>query len=87
MAIAAYGDADIARLPDGRVKVTRADEVIGIAVEVLADADPSVLYVDPDGNLVMAGQIAYAPIGFAPDTTGAARIIICRRVWGHADAG
>lgn len=88
MATAAYGDADIERLPDGRVRVTRADEVIGISVdELLAEADPQWLYVDPDGNLVIAGQVAYAPIGFASDNEGAARIVICRRVWGHADAG
>lgn len=90
MAMLPYGDATIERLPDGRLRVTRADEVIGIDVEMLVEVSkgdgPRALYADPDGNLVMCGQVGYAPIGFAPDSTGAARVVICRRVWGHVDS-
>lgn len=85
MATAAYGAVEVRKLPDGRLEITQADEVIGVDVELLAETAPPALYVDSAGNLVIAGQMGYAPIGFAPDSKGAARIVICRRVWGHAE--
>lgn len=78
---APYGDVLITCHDDGRLTVERADDVIGVSVELLASLGHGVV-VDPAGNLVLAGQCAYRPIGFASTTGLCVDIVVCQRVWG-----
>lgn len=80
MTVQPYGALTVVRHDDGRVDVTDMDPVIGITVQLLAEAVVG-LSVDPDGNLVIAGQCAYRPVGFASSNGGRADIVVCQRVW------
>ncbi|HET8642952.1 MAG TPA: hypothetical protein VFM37_13520 [Pseudonocardiaceae bacterium] len=71
-----YGELLCTRHDDGRVIIDRADPVIGVSPQLLADPDLQHVAVDPAGNLVFARQAAYRPVGFAPN-----RVLVCVRVW------
>lgn len=86
-----YGDATITRHDDGRVTVDRADDTIGIYVELLAEAEAGGLPVDDDGNIWLAGdaRYRYRPVRFARATLGPLgpglaggqpQIVVCERV-------
>lgn len=84
--MAEFGDATIEDLGDGRLKVVRADDVIGMSLELLATAGES-LPVDEAGNILLAGDTAYRyrPVRFAAgqhmvDASGPCRILVCERV-------
>lgn len=66
-----YGDAVVTRRDDGRLTVDRADPVIGISVELLAQAGEH-MPVDDDGCIWLAGDPAhrYRPVAFARGTVG-----------------
>lgn len=61
---------------DGARKILEADDVIGISVIALAVAANEEFRTDPDGNLVILGQLTYRPVRFDQD----GRIIICQKV-------
>lgn len=85
-----YGDAEIRQLDDGTLEIVRADDVIGISVELLAEALGSGLWVDGDGLLWLAGDptYKYRPVRFATFARGltadsaveGTRVIVCERV-------
>jgi hypothetical protein len=80
----AYGDATIVRLDDGTLSITRADPIIGMSLELLAQAGDN-LPVDESGCILLAGDPAYQyrPIRFAgltTDASGPCRILVCQRV-------
>ena len=85
MGVGMYGDMVVERRPDGSVVVVRADQTVGISVQVLAEADPGVVTVDPAGNLVFAQQVAYRPVGFGGDRIvdagGPMLVLVCEKVW------
>ena len=56
------------------VTVGRADQTIGISSEILSH--PVFLRTDEDGNLHIADQVVYRPVGFAED----GRLVVCERV-------
>lgn len=78
--MADYGSATITRKDDGSYTVERADDVIGIAVEVLADADPAALRVTSEGHLSMGsdGLTLYRPVRFDP--ASGTRVLVCEQV-------
>lgn len=80
----AYGDAEIRRHDDGRLVVLRADDVIGVAVELLAQADDGSLPVDGDGCIWLAGDPTwrYRPVRFdaPPGADGRPVVVVCERV-------
>lgn len=81
-----YGDAVITRGDDGRLTVERADRVIGISLELLAQGAEG-LSIDAAGCIVLAGdpRYQYRPVRFATnpgDPTETARILVCERVEG-----
>lgn len=90
----AYGTAEIRRLlnDDGteRLEVVSADDVIGISVELLAQAVGWGPWVGGDGMLWLAGDPAhrYRPVKFEANVAGlesgqaveGARVLICERV-------
>lgn len=69
-----YGDVVVHRSADGTVRIDRADPVVGISAELLAQADPALMGVDADGNLVLPGGYVYRPVRFA---RSGARVLIC----------
>lgn len=85
-----YGDAVFLRQDDGRVVVTQADDVIGISVELLAEAAGNALWIGGDGLLWLAGNpdYRYRPTrfvghrgGLEPDrAVEGARVLVCERV-------
>lgn len=85
-----YGSAAIKRHADGRVTVESADDVIGISVELLAEAVGWGLHVDGEGLLLLAGDPSYRyrPVRFEARVAGlepgqaaeGARMLICERV-------
>lgn len=86
-----YGDAEVRRLDDGNLVVARADDVIGISVELLAEALGVGLWVDGEGLLWLAGdpKYKYRPVRFADTFTHGltadsavegARVVVCERV-------
>lgn len=86
-----YGDATITRLDDGTIVVERADDVIGISVELLQQALGAGLWVGADGLIWLAGnpEYRYRPVrfvsrlnGLSPNQAAAegARVIVCERV-------
>ncbi len=85
MSLRPYGDMVLQSNDDGSVTVLRADPVIGVSVQLLAQADPLQVAVDPAGNLVFARQTAYRPVGFATgrivDAGGPMLVLVCEKVW------
>jgi hypothetical protein len=85
-----YGDAEMRRHDDGRIEVLRADDVIGISLELLVEAVGQGLQVDADGFLWLGGDGAYRyrPVRFASSVHGlppgtaaeGARVLVCERV-------
>lgn len=89
-----YGSAELREVPndDGtkRIEVVSADPVIGISVELLADALGWGLWVGGDGLLWLAGdpRYRYRPVRFEAHVEGltpdqaveGARVLICERV-------
>lgn len=85
-----YGAAEVVRREDGTLKVVRADEVIGISVELLAEALGFGLLVGDDGLLWLGGDPAYRyrPTRFVAPALGltsklpveGARVVVCERV-------
>jgi hypothetical protein len=88
-----YGSAVIVRNDDGTVTVTQADPVIGISFELLAEAEPHLLWVDGEGLLWLGGdpRYRYRPIRFESTVSGipqgmaveGTRMLICERVGGN----
>lgn len=78
--MADYGDAILKRHDDGRITIERADPVIGITIELLADADPALLRVTSEGHLSMGsdGLTLYRPVRFDP--AHGTHVVICERV-------
>lgn len=88
-----YGTAEIRRHDDGRLEVTHADPVIGISVELLAEAVGGMgLWVDGAGLLWLAGdpRYKYRPVRFecavrglpADQAVEGTRVLVCERVEG-----
>lgn len=85
-----YGDAEIKRHDDGHFEVIRADDVIGVSIELLHEALGAGLYVDGDGLLWLAGDptYRYRPVRFVANLFNLAsdeavegtRYIVCERV-------
>ncbi len=85
-----YGDAELRRLDDGRTEVVRADDVIGISVELLAEAAGWGLWIGGDGLLWLAGnpEYRYRPVRFVSNLNGLGpdeavegmRVLVCERV-------
>jgi hypothetical protein len=85
-----YGDATFRRYDDGRVVVQKADDVIGVSLELLASAAEGLLWVDRDGLLWLAGdyRYRYRPVRFEPlfgdlpedAAVEGVSILICERV-------
>lgn len=87
-----YGSAEIRRTDDGHLIVVSADEVIGISVELLAEAlGGAGLWVDDGtGLLWLAGDpnYRYRPIRFTTTVHGldpntameGSRFVVCERV-------
>lgn len=85
-----YGDATITRAADGSLVVERADDVIGISVELLAQAVGWGLHVGGDGLLWLAGDPSYRyrPVRFVAQVAGlepgqaaeGVRVLVCERV-------
>jgi hypothetical protein len=80
-----YGDATITQMTGGRLIVERADRVIGISLELLAQADPVRLPIDESGCIMLAGDpgYRYRPVRFASHPTAVgegARVLVCERV-------
>lgn len=81
--MADYGDATITRHDDGRLTVGRADPVIGISLELLAQAGER-LPVDASGCILLASdpRYRYRPVRFAgllADASGPCRVLVCER--------
>lgn len=78
--MADYGDATITKNDDGTFTVVHADDVIGISVQLLAEADPAALRVTSEGHLSMGsdGLTLYRPVRFDP--ASGTRVLICERV-------
>lgn len=74
-----YGDVVVYRSADGTVRIDRADPVVGISAELLAEADPTLMGVDAGGNLVLPGGYVYRPVRFAQ---AGVRVLICELVSG-----
>lgn len=80
-----YGDAEIRKHDDGTLEVVRADDVIGISVELLDEAVGHGLAVGDDGLLWLAQdpRYRYRPVRFVHHRQfGAegARMLVCERV-------
>ncbi len=85
-----YGDAELRKHDDGRLVVIRADDVIGISVELLAEAVGFGLWVGGDGLLWLASdpRYRYRPVRFVANVAGltrdeaieGARMLVCERV-------
>lgn len=80
----AYGDAVITRQEDGCLVVERADPVIGVSLQLLAEAGES-LPVDESGCILLAGdpRYRYRPLRFAGtaiDHSGPVGVLVCERV-------
>lgn len=85
-----YGDAELRKHDDGRIEVVRADDVIGISVELLAQSLGAGLWVGGDGLLWLAGdpRYRYRPTRFVCNLHGlsvdeaveGARVLVCERV-------
>lgn len=77
-----YGDAVVTRQADGTLRVDRADPVVGISIELLAQSDGAAMSIDSDGYVWLAGDPAYRyrPVRFAPGLGGTPRIVVCERV-------
>lgn len=80
-----YGDAVLERRDSGEVVVVRADDVIGISVELLAESWGNGLSVDRrDGTLWLGGDgnYRYRPVRFvnASSTGEGSRVLVCERV-------
>lgn len=92
--MADYGSAEIREVPndDGtrRLEVVAADDVIGISIELLAEALGWGLWVGGDGLLWLAGdpRYRYRPVRFEANVAGlsrdqaaeGARVLICERM-------
>lgn len=86
----AYGDAEIRKHEDGHLEIVRADDVIGISLELLVEAVGQTLAVGGDGLLWLCGDPAYryrpvrfvAHIGGLPPGTAVegCRMLVCERV-------
>lgn len=81
-----YGTVMIELHENGLVKVVQADDIIGIALDLLGNPD-SRLWADSDGVLRFPHDgpedYRYRPLGFAPafgSGAGPARVLICERV-------
>jgi len=79
-----YGNATFKQHDDGRIEVVHADRVIGITLELLAEAGEN-LPVDQTGCILLAGypEHRYRPVRFAglmPDQSGSARVLVCEKV-------
>lgn len=84
-----YGSAVI-RTEGDRLVVESADDIIGISVELLAEAVGWGLYVGADGLLWLAGDptYRYRPVRFVAKVEGlqpgeaieGARMLVCERV-------
>lgn len=79
-----YGDATIIRGLDGKPYVERADAVIGISTQLLADADEH-LPVDSEGCVWLAGdhRYRYRPVRFESGSGvpgGPCQVVVCERV-------
>lgn len=74
--MADYGDATI-EIVDGHPTVIRADDVIGVAAELLGACERWCF--GPDGLfwLDAVGEYRYRPVRFATDFPG---ILVCERV-------
>jgi hypothetical protein len=74
------GSAVIQKHDDGRLEVVHADDIIGIATQVLAEADTHGLRVDDEGLLWIAGdpRYRYRPVRFASGPVP--QVLICERV-------
>lgn len=90
--MADYGDVVFTQHDDGRVTVDRADDMIGISVELLARAEPGSLPVDGEGCIWLAGDSNYryrpvrfdTPSLFRPEGSrlagGHPQVVVCERV-------
>lgn len=80
-----YGTATLERQADGRVVVVQANRVIGISMELLAQAGNN-LHVDMSGCLLLAGDpnYRYRPVRFSADpivgASGPCAVLVCQRV-------
>lgn len=88
-----YGTAEIRRHEDGRLEVVHADPVIGISLELLAQAVAGDgLSVDGNGYLWLGGdpRYKYRPVRFEASVHGlgaelaveGCRVLVCERVEG-----
>lgn len=83
--MADYGDAVITSIGGGSLIVERADDVIGISTQLLADAGDNLL-VDEAGCILLAGdpRYRYRPVRFASmaivDSRGPCHVLVCERV-------
>jgi hypothetical protein len=85
-----YGDAEMRKRDDGSLEVLNADDVIGISVELLAEAVGFGLWVGGDGLLWLAGdpRCRYRPVRFVAKVAGltpseaveGTRMLVCERV-------
>lgn len=79
--MADYGTAILKKHDDGRITVEHADPVIGISVELLAEAEMAPgLRVTSEGYLSMGsdGLTMYRPVRFDPRS--GTRVLVCERV-------
>jgi hypothetical protein len=82
-----YGEAVLQQCVDGRVTVEQADDVIGVAGEMLAalagNANPAAVRVTAEGHLELGtgGEVAYRPVRFVQESTGFI-VLVCERVTG-----
>jgi len=83
--MADYGDAVLQRHADGRVTVERADDVIGISADLLAElrngADPAAVGVTTDGHLALGSDrsAVYRPVRFVLEGHQHV-VLVCERV-------
>lgn len=77
--MADYGDVVLKRHDDGRIEVIEAPDLVGVSVELLAQADLTGMWVASDGTLCLAGQAWYRPVRF-DGMAGRPSVLVCERV-------
>lgn len=70
------GECVVERTPFDGARITRADPVIKISLQLIQRANADQLRVDPDGCITICGEVLYRPETVADGGC----TIVCRRV-------